>query len=114
MGLVLIGAGAGSAAGDSCPGALQACRVCPRLAASALSFPPPPHLRQHLAIVMEYVGGGNLQQYVEGAGRLPEWQARCFFQQLILALQVGCLSPDPFLSRRSSRACCRAGHGASI
>ena len=42
---------------------------------------------QHLAIVMEYVGGGNLQQYVEAAGRLPEWQARCFFQQLILALQ---------------------------
>jgi serine/threonine-protein kinase SRK2 len=42
---------------------------------------------KHLAIVMEYVGGGNLQQYVEGAGRLPEWQARCFFQQLILALQ---------------------------
>ncbi|PSC72848.1 sulfur stress regulator [Micractinium conductrix] len=41
----------------------------------------------HLAIVMEYVGGGNLQQYVEAAGRLPEWQARCFFQQLILALQ---------------------------
>lgn len=38
---------------------------------------------------MEYVGGGNLQQYVEAAGRLPEWQARCFFQQLILALQVG-------------------------
>lgn len=45
-------------------------------------------LPQHLAIVMEYVGGGNLQQFVEGAGRLPEWQARCFFQQLILALQV--------------------------
>lgn len=42
---------------------------------------------KHLAIVMEYVGGGNLQQYVEAAGRLPEWQARCFFQQLILALQ---------------------------
>lgn len=37
---------------------------------------------------MEYVGGGNLQQFVEAAGRLPEWQARCFFQQLILALQV--------------------------
>lgn len=35
---------------------------------------------------MEYVGGGNLQQYVERAGRLPEWLARCFFQQLILAL----------------------------
>lgn len=43
--------------------------------------------QKHLAIVMEYVGGGNLQQYVEAAGRLPEWQARCFFQQLILALQ---------------------------
>lgn len=41
---------------------------------------------QHLAIVMEYVGGGNLQHYVEAAGRLPEWQARCFFQQLMLAL----------------------------
>ena len=38
--------------------------------------------RQHLAIVMEYVGGGNLQQYVERAGRLPEWQARCFSQQV--------------------------------
>ena len=41
---------------------------------------------QYLAIVTEYVGGGNLQQYVERAGRLPEWQARCFFQQLVLAL----------------------------
>ncbi|GAB4820500.1 hypothetical protein N2152v2_007546 [Parachlorella kessleri] len=39
-----------------------------------------------LAIVMEYVGGGNLQQYVEKKSRLPEWEARCFFQQLILAL----------------------------
>lgn len=35
---------------------------------------------------MEFVGGGNLQQYVERAGTLPEWLARCFFQQLILAL----------------------------
>ncbi|KDD76468.1 protein kinase [Helicosporidium sp. ATCC 50920] len=42
---------------------------------------------QVLGIVMEYVGGGNLQSYVERAGRLPEWQARCFFQQLILALR---------------------------
>lgn len=40
----------------------------------------------HLAIVMEYVGGGNLQEWVERHGRLPEWQARCFFQQMILAL----------------------------
>ena len=35
-----------------------------------------------LAIVMEYVGGGNLQQYVEKKSRLPEWEARCFFQQV--------------------------------
>lgn len=35
---------------------------------------------------MEYVGGGNLQQWVERHGRLPEWQARCFFQQITLAL----------------------------
>lgn len=35
---------------------------------------------------MEYVGGGNLQQWVEKHGRLPEWQARCFFQQVTLAL----------------------------
>lgn len=35
---------------------------------------------------MEYVGGGNLQQWVEKHGRLPEWQARCFFQQITLAL----------------------------
>jgi serine/threonine protein kinase len=41
---------------------------------------------QNLCIVMEYVGGGNLQQWVERHGRLPEWQARCFFQQIILAL----------------------------
>lgn len=41
---------------------------------------------QHLAIVMEYVGGGNLQTWVEKHRSLPEWQARCFFQQLILAL----------------------------
>lgn len=41
---------------------------------------------QYLAIVMEYVGGGNLQQWVERHGRLPEWQARCFFQQITLAL----------------------------
>ena len=52
-------------------------------------LPAAPTPLQHLAVVMEYVGGGNLQQYVEGQGRLPEWQARCFFQQLILALQVG-------------------------
>eukprot|EP00889_Picochlorum_renovo_P008719 jgi/Picre1/35749/NNA_003209.t1 len=41
---------------------------------------------KHLAIVMEYVGGGNLQTWVEKHRSLPEWQARCFFQQLILAL----------------------------
>lgn len=41
---------------------------------------------QHLAIVMEYVGGGNLQSFVEKHSKIPEWQARCFFQQLILAL----------------------------
>jgi serine/threonine-protein kinase SRK2 len=41
----------------------------------------------HLCIAMEYVGGGNLQQWVEARGRLPEWQARCFFQQLALALR---------------------------
>jgi serine/threonine-protein kinase SRK2 len=40
----------------------------------------------YLCIVMEYVGGGNLQQWVEKHGRLPEWQARCFFQQVTLAL----------------------------
>jgi len=40
----------------------------------------------HLAIVMEYVGGGTLQGWVERNGRLPEWQCRCFFQQLVLAL----------------------------
>lgn len=50
-------------------------------------LPSPLSLSQYLAIVMEYVGGGNLQQYVERAGHLPEWLARCFFQQLILALQ---------------------------
>ena len=42
--------------------------------------------RSHLAIVMEFVGGGTLQGWVERHGRLPEWQCRCFFQQLILAL----------------------------
>ena len=41
---------------------------------------------QYLAIVMEFVPGGNLQSWVEKHRRLPEWQARCFFQQLILAL----------------------------
>jgi len=45
------------------------------------------HLLPSLVALLQ--GGGNLQQYVEAAGRLPEWQARCFFQQLILALQVG-------------------------
>jgi len=35
---------------------------------------------------MEYVGGGNLQAWVERYHCLPEWQARCFFQQIILAL----------------------------
>jgi serine/threonine-protein kinase SRK2 len=47
---------------------------------------PTPLDTPYLAIVMEYVGGGNLQTYVTQKGRLPEWQARCFFQQLILAL----------------------------
>ena len=61
-------------------------RQPPAHSLSSLSPPPPPPPPQHLAIVMEYVGGGNLQQFVERAGRLPEWQARCFFQQLILAL----------------------------
>ena len=42
--------------------------------------------RSCLAIVMEFVGGGSLQGWVERNGRLPEWQCRCFFQQLILAL----------------------------
>ena len=69
---------------------LSACAVScspPVLTCHPLALPLLPAL-QHLAIVMEYVGGGNLQQFVEAAGRLPEWQARCFFQQLILALQV--------------------------
>jgi len=35
---------------------------------------------------MEFVGGGNLQQWVERNRRLPEWQSRCFFQQITLAL----------------------------
>lgn len=41
---------------------------------------------KHLGIVMEFVGGGNLQSWVEKYHRLAEWQARCFFQQLILAI----------------------------
>lgn len=42
---------------------------------------------RHLGIVMEYVGGGNLQSFVERRGPLPEALARCFFQQLVLALR---------------------------
>lgn len=42
-----------------------------------------------LAIVMEYVGGGNLQQYVEKKSRLPEWEARCFFQQVSMLCNFG-------------------------
>lgn len=41
---------------------------------------------KHLAIVMEYVAGGNLHQLVNSWGGLPEALARWFFQQLIVAL----------------------------
>ena len=41
---------------------------------------------KHLAIVMEYVAGGNLHQLVNRQGGLSEKLARWFFQQLIVAL----------------------------
>lgn len=41
----------------------------------------------HLAIVMEYVPGGNLYQMLLQMRRIPEVQVRWFFQQLIITLQ---------------------------
>lgn len=41
----------------------------------------------YLGVVMEYVNGTNLQQYLEMAGgKLPEDVARFIFQQLIIAV----------------------------
>lgn len=37
----------------------------------------------HLAILMEYADGGELFNHVCAVGRLPEDQARFFFQQLV-------------------------------
>lgn len=40
----------------------------------------------YLAIVMEYVPGGDMFQYVVSRRGLPESEARWFFQQLILGM----------------------------
>ena len=40
----------------------------------------------HLAVVLEYVEGGDLFQYCAENGPLPEEQARRFFQQLVIGL----------------------------
>lgn len=41
---------------------------------------------QHLCIVMEYVPGGDVMQYIRRRNGLTEDEARWFFQQLILGL----------------------------
>lgn len=40
----------------------------------------------HLAIVMEYVEGGTLLDYVKKVGKIDEDEARWYFQQLMIAL----------------------------
>lgn len=42
---------------------------------------------KHLAIVMEYVPGGNLYRMLLQKGKLKEVEARWLFQQLIVALE---------------------------
>ncbi|KAK9828933.1 hypothetical protein WJX72_002887 [[Myrmecia] bisecta] len=41
---------------------------------------------QHLAIVMEYAPGGDMFQYVKSKRGLQEFEARWFFQQLIIGM----------------------------
>lgn len=40
----------------------------------------------HLLMVMEYAGGGDLLQHVKGQGRLSELDARIFFRQILYGL----------------------------
>ncbi|KAK9789929.1 hypothetical protein WJX73_007909 [Symbiochloris irregularis] len=40
----------------------------------------------HLAVVLEYVDGGDLFGYCSGKGPLPEDEARRFFQQLVIGI----------------------------
>ena len=41
----------------------------------------------HLGVALEYAAGGELFDTVARAGKLPEIEARYFFQQLILGLE---------------------------
>lgn len=41
---------------------------------------------RHLGIVMEYLAGGNMHEYVMRKGRLKESEARWYFQQLIVGV----------------------------
>jgi serine/threonine-protein kinase SRK2 len=42
---------------------------------------------EHLGVALEYAAGGELFDTVAKAGKLPEIEARYFFQQLILGLE---------------------------
>jgi len=41
----------------------------------------------HVGIVMEYIGGGDLLEYINSRGPLPENEARWIFQQLMYAVR---------------------------
>lgn len=41
----------------------------------------------HLGVALEYAAGGELFDTVAKAGKLPEIEARYFFQQLVLGLE---------------------------
>lgn len=54
--------------------------------------------KDYLAIVMEYVAGGDMFAYVKRRGGLEEDEARWFFQQLVMALdyshEIGVVNRD--------------------
>jgi Protein kinase domain len=55
----------------------------------------------HLGVALEYAAGGELFDTVAKAGKLPEIEARYFFQQLVLGLEY-CHNRVGSISRAAS------------
>lgn len=78
----------------------------------------------HLGVALEYAAGGELFDTVARAGKLPEIEARYFFQQLVLGLEychnrvrrMRCCagSSKQGMVREASRAASKASVGIGL
>ena len=53
------------------------------------------HTPTDIFVVIEYVSGGELFDYIVQKGRLPENEARHFFQQIVAGIECACARPPP-------------------